>query len=266
MDRPEVKMPPAKKITERRESQLARGLDLFVQTLIVLSLVAYSFETLPNLPPELDLWLNRFETISVVVFTIEYLVRVYFASPKSSYIFSFFGLVDLLAVLPFYAGFSVDLRSIRLFRVLRLFRIFKLVRYSAAARRFHLALVIAKEELILFFCVTLILLYVSAVGIYHFESEAQPDKFASVFHSLWWSVTTLTTVGYGDAYPITLGGRIFTFFILMIGLGVISIPAGLLAAALSKARQMEHDAGLDEESSSEEIINEAVNHHSSGTV
>ena len=247
MDRPEVKMPPSKVIKERSESQLARWLDLFVQTLIVLSLVAYSVETLPDLSPEWHHGLKLFETISVVVFTIEYLVRVYFASPKRSYIFSFFGMVDLLAVLPFYAGFSVDLRSIRLFRILRLIRIFKLVRYSAAARRFHVALTIAKEELILFFCVTLILLYVSAVGIYHFENEAQPDKFASVFHSLWWSVTTLTTVGYGDTYPITLGGRTFTFFILMIGLGVISIPAGLLAAALSKARQMEHDAGLDED-------------------
>lgn len=247
MERHEVKMPPVKKTTERNESQQARWLDLFVQTLIVLSLVAYSIETLPDLSPEWHHGLKLFETISVVVFTIEYLVRVYFASPKRSYIFSFFGLVDLMAVLPFYAGFSVDLRSIRLFRILRLFRIFKLVRYSAAARRFHVALVIAKEELILFFSVTLILLYVSAVGIYHFENEAQPDKFASVFHSLWWSVTTLTTVGYGDTYPITVGGRIFTFVILMIGLGVISIPAGLLAAALSKARQMEHDAGLDED-------------------
>lgn len=240
-------MPPKKMFKERRESKLARCLDLFVQTLIVLTLIAYSVETLPDLSPEWHHGLKLFETISVVVFTIEYLVRVYFASPKRSYIFSFFGMVDLLAVLPFYAGFSVDLRSVRLFRTLRLFRIFKLVRYSAAVRRFHVALVIAKEELILFFSVTLILLYVSAVGIYHFENEAQPDKFASVFHSLWWSVTTLTTVGYGDAYPITVGGRIFTFFILMIGLGIISIPAGLLASALSKARQMEHDAGLDQD-------------------
>lgn len=246
-DRPEVEMSPAKKIAGQSESRIVRWLDLFVETLIVLSLVAYSVETLPDLPPDLSDWLKAFETFSVAVFSIEYVVRVYFASPKRSYIFSFFGLMDLLSILPYYAGLSVDLRSIRLFRILRLIRIFKLVRYSAAARRFHVALVIAKEELVLFFCVTLILLYVSAVGIYHFENEAQPDKFASVFHSLWWSVTTLTTVGYGDAYPITVGGRIFTFIILMIGLGVISIPAGLLAASLSKARQMEHDAGLDKD-------------------
>lgn len=247
MERPEVKMPPAKVIKKRSESRLARWLDLFVQTLIILSLIAYSIETLPDLPAEWHHRLKVFEAISVMVFTLEYLVRVYSASPRRDYVFSFFGLIDLLSIIPFYAGLSVDARSIRLFRILRLFRIFKLVRYSAAARRFHVALIIAKEELILFLCVTLIVLYVSAVGIYHFENEAQPDKFASVFHSLWWSVTTLTTVGYGDTYTITVGGRIFTFVILMIGLGVISIPAGLLASALSKARQMEHEAGLDQD-------------------
>ena len=80
------------------------------------------------------------------------------------------------------------------------------------------------------------LLYLSAVGIYYFENTAQPDVFSSVFHSLWWAVATLTTVGYGDIYPITVGGRIFTFLILMIGLGVVAVPAGLLASALSKVR------------------------------
>jgi len=83
--------------------------------------------------------------------------------------------------------------------------------------------------------------YLSGVGIYYFENEAQPEAFSSIFHSLWWSVITLTTVGYGDIYPITAGGKIFTFFILIIGLGIVSIPAGLIASALSKARTMESD-------------------------
>jgi voltage-gated potassium channel len=81
-----------------------------------------------------------------------------------------------------------------------------------------------------------------AVGIYYFENGEQPDKYASVFHSLWWSVATLTTVGYGDIYPVTIGGKVFTFAVLLLGLGVVSVPAGLVASALSKARAME-DAG-----------------------
>ena len=95
------------------------------------------------------------------------------------------------------------------------------------------------EELVLFVAATVVLLFLAAVGIHHFESEAQPDVFTSVFHSLWWAVATLTTVGYGDVYPITAGGRVFTFAVLLVGLGVVSVPAGLVASALSKAREME---------------------------
>jgi voltage-gated potassium channel len=85
-----------------------------------------------------------------------------------------------------------------------------------------------------------ILLFLAAVGIYYFENQAQPERFRSVFHSLWWAVATLTTVGYGDVYPITAGGRIFTFFVLLIGLGIVSVPAGLVSSALSKAREFEN--------------------------
>jgi len=92
---------------------------------------------------------------------------------------------------------------------------------------------------VLFLFSAMIILYLAGVGIYHFEYPAQPDAFSSVFHSLWWAVATLTTVGYGDIYPITTGGKIFTFFILIVGLGIVSIPAGLVASALSKAREME---------------------------
>ena len=101
---------------------------------------------------------------------------------------------------------------------------------------FLAAFFIAKEEFVLFGFVTLILLYLTAVGIYYFENNAQPEAFKSIFHSLWWAVATLTTVGYGDVYPVTVGGRVFTFFILMIGLGIVAVPAGLLATALTQVR------------------------------
>ena len=90
-----------------------------------------------------------------------------------------------------------------------------------------------KSELIIFFIATLFVLYVAAVGIYYFESRVQPEQFGSVFHSLWWAVATLTTVGYGDSYPITIGGKIFTTIISLIGIGIIAIPTGLLASSLT---------------------------------
>ena len=234
-------MATLKQMIEESDTPAGRTFDLIVQSLIVVSLVTFSLETLPDIPRAMRRWLSTIELFTVVVFSVEYLLRVWVAKPSRHYIFSFFGLIDLAAILPFYLATQVDLRSLRAFRLIRLFRILKLARYSAAARRFHRALQIAKEEIALFLAVTVILLFLAAAGIHHFEHQAQPEAFASIFHSMWWAVATLTTVGYGDVYPVTVGGRIFTFFILLIGLGVVSVPAGLVASALAKAREMEDD-------------------------
>ncbi len=202
-------------------------------------MITFSVETLPNLSSVSRYWLRVAETFTVTVFTIEYVLRVSLAEKKREFVFSFFGIIDLISILPFYISAGIDLRSIRAFRLLRLFRVLKLVRYSKAIQRFHRALLIAREELVLYFIVTLMLVYLSAVGIYYCESDAQPEKFQSVFHSLWWAVVTLTTVGYGDVYPVTVGGRIFTFLMLLVGLGIVSVPAGIVSSALQSARETE---------------------------
>ncbi len=232
-------MPSIKQIIENPDTKSGKAFDLGVQVMIVLSLISFSMETLPSLADDTRVMLRKFEIFSVGVFTLEYITRLSVASRKRSFVFSFFGIVDLLAILPFYMSIGLDLRSLRSFRLLRLIRILKLARYSAAAKRFHRAFIIAKEELALFLFAALIILYLAGVGIYYFENEAQPEAFRSIFHSLWWSVVTLTTVGYGDVYPVTVGGKLFTFFVLVIGLGVVSVPAGMVASALSKAREMD---------------------------
>ena len=113
------------------------------------------------------------------------------------------------------------------------------MRYNRALRRIHIATGIVKEEMVLFFIVTGILIFLSGSGIYFFENEAQPELFSSIFDSFWWAVVTLTTVGYGDVYPITLGGRVFTVLVLIIGVGIVTVPAGLVATALTRARKIE---------------------------
>ena len=225
-----------KSIIENNESAYGKIFALTIQALIVISLITFSIDTLPGLSDTVRDVLSTIELISVIVFTLEYIARIIVADRKLKFIFSFFGLVDLIAILPFYIASGIDLRSVRILRFLRIARILKLFRYNQAIKRFHRAFVIAKEELILFGFVALILLYLSAVGIYYFEHQAQPEQFKSVFHGLWWAVVTLTTVGYGDIYPVTVGGRIFTFLILMIGIGLVAIPTGLVASALSQAR------------------------------
>ncbi len=218
----------ARKLVESRRFSLA------VQALIVLSLVAFSIETLPDLGNRAQSVLHWFEVFTVAVFTVEYALRVLAAERKAAYVFSLLGIVDLVAIAPFYLRLAVDLRAVRILRLFRLFRLFKLVRYTRAIQRFRRAFTDIREELILYVMATGFLLYLSSVGIYYFERDAQPEAFASVFHSLWWAVATFTTVGYGDIYPVTVGGKVFTFITLVLGLGIVAIPSGLLAASLTK--------------------------------
>lgn len=222
---------------DANEGKWQKRLTLGIQALIILSLVSFSLATLPNLSPGMAQFLTIIEFITVVIFSIEYLLRIVFAKHRLRFVFSFYGLIDLMAILPFYIVTGLDLRAIRILRLFKLIRLLRLMKYNHALMRFHRALIIAKEELILFTFLACILFYIAAVGIYYFEHSAQPELFKSIFHCLWWAVITLTTVGYGDMYPITVGGKIFTSFILLLGLGIVAIPTGLIASALTKARE-----------------------------
>ncbi|AOW21003.1 ion transporter [Urechidicola croceus] len=224
-----------KGIVELNDNKKSRLFSLFIQFLIFVSIVTFSIETLPDLKPQTRVILKSIEAFCVIIFTIEYLLRIYVADSKRKFIFSFFGIIDFLAILPFYLAFGIDLRSLRVLRTLRLFRVLKLARYNKAINHFTKAIKYAREEILLFLFVTFLLIYLSAVGIYYFENQAQPDKFASIFDSLWWAIITLTTVGYGDVYPITVGGRVFTFMVLLLGLGIVAIPTGIISSALTKS-------------------------------
>tara|TARA_B110001452_G_C15169873_1_gene406611 strand:+ start:363 stop:1064 length:702 start_codon:yes stop_codon:yes gene_type:complete len=218
-----------------QDSSNGKKFDIFIQILIVLSLINFSLQTLPNLSEKIIKYLDLIEFISVIIFTLEYLSRVIFSEKKVKFIFSFFGIIDFLAILPFYLSLGVDLRSIRAVRLFRLFRILKLLKYNNAIDNLKRSFIEVKNELIIFSIATIFLLYFAAVGIYFFENEAQPETFSSIFHSLWWAVATLTTVGYGDVYPITLGGKIFSTIVVFIGLGLVAVPTGLIASSFSKA-------------------------------
>ena len=226
---------------ERGHAHFGRA-EMFIQALIVLSLISFALETVKSLPQGWRTALELFEGFCIAVFTVEYFLRLKFSASARGYAFSFYGLIDLLAIAPYYIAAGLDLRSVRAFQLLRLIRILKLGRYSIAVQRFHRAFVLVKEELILFGFVASCILYLSAVGIYYFENDAQPDKFGSIFDSLWWAIATLTTVGYGDIYPITVGGRAFTFLVLLSCLGIVAVPTGVIATALAKARE-EQDRG-----------------------
>jgi len=228
-------MEKLRQVIENNDTGSGRTFDIFVQALIIISLISFSLDTLPDLSESSRRLLASIEVLTVAIFTVEYLLRVIVARQKLKFIFSFYGLIDLLAILPFYISTGIDLRAVRAFRFLRVFRAFKLMRYNLAITRFQKAFGSIREELILFFSTAGLLLFFAAVVVYYCERNVQPEAFASVFHSLWWAVVTLTTVGYGDIYPVTVLGRVFTFIVLMVGLGIVAVPAGLMSAALSRA-------------------------------
>ena len=147
--------------------------------------------------------------------------------------FSFFGIIDLAAVLPFYLPliFPMDLRFVRILRLLRLFRILKLTRYNHSMQLVVDVVKDKKAELGITVFVTFLLMLLASAFMYFAEHESQPDKFPNIVASFWWAVTTLTTVGYGDVFPITNAGKLVASFMAILGIAVVALPTGILSSA-----------------------------------
>jgi len=227
-------------ILDGTHPRVGRGVALAIYALICASAVVIALETLPDLSPRANAALVVAEFAILAVFLVEYVLRLTCSEQPLKYAFSFWGIVDFLAVIPALVFLLPDFATIRAIRLLRILRLLKLVKANRALDRIARALDRAKAEFAIFFFIACVALYLAAVGIYHFEHEAQPEGFSSIPESLWWAIATFTTVGYGDVYPITAGGRIFTGLVMLIGIGIIAVPAGLVTAALTEAAPTDH--------------------------
>ncbi len=224
----------------------SRYFDLLIIALILLSVTSIVLESYDSLAGKYAFIFRGFELFSVIVFTVEYLFRIWTADllypdsahPRLKYVFSFMALIDLLAILPFYLPFiSADmryLRMIRLFRMFRLFRVFKLGRYIDALQTIVQVIRLSASQLIISLVMCSCVMLFSAIIMYTVENPVQPSHFPNVVASLWWAICTLTTVGYGDVYPITPVGRFFAALISVVGIGIIAIPTGIIAAGFSE--------------------------------
>jgi voltage-gated potassium channel len=200
-----------------------------IHLLIVASAIAIAVETEPETPRAIRKFFYDFEVVVVGVFTAEYVARLLASRHPLRYAFSAWGIIDLLSILPAIALLQPEWQAVR---ALRLVRLLKLFRSSRSMHRLMMAFREVRGELAVFGVIAGLLLYVSAVGIYLFEHDAQPQVFSSIITSLWWALASFTTVGYGDMVPITPGGRIFTALVLFIGLGIIAVPAAIVTTAL----------------------------------
>ena len=163
------------------------------------------------------------------------------AKNQTEYIFSWWGMIDLIAILPYYLALGLDLREMRAFRLVRILRLLKMKKFNHALGQLAAAFNIAKTDLLISLGFAAVILYISAIGIYFFEHEAQPEKFKSVPHSLWWALVTLTTLGYGDMYPQTVGGKIFASIVVLVGLGFVAMPASIMTSAFNEVRLIQRE-------------------------
>ncbi len=221
------------RIMEGEDPRFGAWVERLVIALIVVSVLVVTLESVPEMKAAYGALFARLELAMVVIFMLEFVIRAACHPKPREYIFSFWGLIDMLSFLPAIVFLAPDLLALRSLRLFRLIRLFKLLRIGRAFDRLITAFREIRDELIVLLLFAIVSLFLSAVGIYLFEQDAQPENFGSIPSSLWWAIATLTTVGYGDVYPVTTGGRIFTGFVVLIGLGLVATPAGLVASALT---------------------------------
>lgn len=230
------------------QDRLGTIVDLFLIALILLNVLDVILESDRAFRSDYHAQLYWFELFSIIVFSIEYFLRVWscidvtpadtrpFWKQRLAYLFTPMALIDLVAILPFYLSLFITL-DLRFLRVIRVLRVFKLTRYSKAMQ---LILAVFKEEkssFIAAFSILLTILIISASGIHLIEHDVQPDKFGNIQQSMWWAMATLTTVGYGDVVPITAGGKFFGGLITIVSMGMVALPAGILASGFNMQMQ-----------------------------
>jgi voltage-gated potassium channel len=214
--------------------------DYSIMVLIILSIGSIILESMAY--PEVGNLLSWFNTFAVLVFSIEYLLRLYVSDlthpsenkVKSAFkfIFSFYGIIDLLAILPFYLPMFIktDLRFLRALRLTRILRILKMNRYNNWLHIITEVIKDKKQPLAITMFFAFIVLIISSFLMYFLEGEAQPEAFPNILAAFWWAIATLTTVGYGDIYPITAMGKLVSGIIAFLGIGIIALPTGLISA------------------------------------
>lgn len=224
-----------------RKDFISSAFDIFIVVTIVLNLFVTLFQTFEEAAPYAPV-LDAVELVTIVIFTIEYALRIWTADllfPNKSYgkavlsfFFSIYGLIDFLTFFPYYLPimFPMGVVAFRMFRVIRIFRLFRVNAQYDAFNVIVNVLNDKKNQIISSVCMIMIFMVAASLCMYSLEHEAQPEQFANAFSGIWWSVSTLLTVGYGDIYPVTTMGKVMAIVISFLGVGMVAIPTGIISA------------------------------------
>ncbi|WP_321315291.1 ion transporter [Halarcobacter sp.] len=200
---------------------------------ILISITVMFLETEKTLSEYFTLF-EKINMVNIFLFTIEYILRLYSRKNKRiKYMFTPFMIIDLVVLLPFYLTiFNIDLGFLRGLRVIRIFKLFRLAKFNEFDKLIIDIFKEKKEEFLYIVIAIFVLLFTLTPLVYYVESKAQPEVFSSMSTTLWWAVTTFTTVGYGDMYPITTMGRILTTFVSALGIAFYAIPGSIFTSSL----------------------------------
>ena len=207
---------------------------------VILSVAVIILLTVQSLDPRLLAVLASADAALGWFFVAEYVTRLGAAQAHgpstkkaSSYAFSFFGVIDLLTILPVLLPFffGSGLASLKALRMFRLLRVLKLVRHNQSMLRLGKVIASIRPALATTFFMTMLIVVITSIFMFQIEHEAQPEAFPNVIATFWWAITTLTTVGYGDIYPVTVAGKVFSALLSLLGIGIVAIPTGLISAA-----------------------------------
>lgn len=219
------------------ETPAGRAFDVALLVLIVLSVIVVSIESVPEMRDRYGDLLRSIEWLITVLFTIEYILRLLCVGKPWRYALSFYGIVDLLAVVPSYLSLfiagSQSLLVIRVLRLLRIFRVLKLAHFVGEARMLHAALRASSRKIIVF--VGAVLTVVVLVGAVMYLVEGPEHGFDSIPESVYWAIVTMTTVGYGDIAPQTVFGKMLASFVMIVGYGIIAVPTGIVTVEIAAA-------------------------------
>ncbi len=216
--------------------------DYFIIVLILLSVVSITLESINSISINFKNELRLLDAFIVAIFTIEYLMRLYVSDLSHparkkvqsllKFIFSAYGIIDLISILPFYLPlvFKIDLRFLRLLRLVRFARILKINRYNNAFSLIWLVVKEKRTELTITGILAFLILTIASFFMYYVEGDIQPDKFPNVIAAFWWAIATLTTVGYGDVFPVTWLGKLISGIIALLGIGIVALPSGIISA------------------------------------
>jgi voltage-gated potassium channel len=218
-----------------------RVFDVVLLWAILLSVAAVMLESVPHIAAKYGTVLAVLEWGFTVIFTIEYVARIISVKKPLNYIFSFFGLIDLLSLLPTYLGIfytdTASLRVIRILRLMRVFRVLKLIGFMRQAQVLQLALRNSRQKIIVFMMAVLILVVILGTVMYIIEDHK--SGFSSIPRSIYWAIVTLTTVGYGDITPVTAVGQALASVVMIIGYAIIAVPTGIVTAELSATKKVQ---------------------------